>query len=385
MSLEMSTTYNFFAFISYSSEDARWGKRVQRRLEGYRMPATLCSEHGWDRNPMNPIFFAQMDIQPGDLNEELKARLQASRNLIVITSPRSAQSEWVAKEIAYFHSLPQGNNIFFFIVDGKPMSGNPETECYNPVIHQLGMGEPLGVNIHEQVYRLPWLNRDRAYIQLITKLLGIEFDDLWQRHRRRKKGQTVLWCIGIALTAITAAHLIRANGSTKVRLTLMESTPHNEYLDSRSNAVVRIWIDGEERRDTLISEDDDILLFSQVPRRLLGQDVRVCFDCNDFVPLDTIVPLSEQMTIPYRRDANLFGHVEFTLVNQNGTPLPGRRVCIDDMTTESDADGVVRIDIPVEKQRPHYRISADTPLQDTILTMPCLGTGLTVKAKGADH
>ena len=143
--------YRFFAFISYSSADARWGRRLQRRLEGYRMPATLCSEYGWDRKPLKPVFFAPTDIQPGDLSEELKSRLEASRNLIVIASPRSAQSEWVAKEIAYFHSLPQGNNIFFFIVEGQPMSGDPQTECYNPIIQQLGMGEPLGVNIHEQI------------------------------------------------------------------------------------------------------------------------------------------------------------------------------------------------------------------------------------------
>lgn len=49
--------YKYFAFISYSSKDTEWGKRVQRKLEGYRMPATLCSEHGWERNPIKPVFF----------------------------------------------------------------------------------------------------------------------------------------------------------------------------------------------------------------------------------------------------------------------------------------------------------------------------------------
>ena len=41
--------YKYFAFISYNSHDTSWGKRLQRKLEGYRMPATLCSEHGWER------------------------------------------------------------------------------------------------------------------------------------------------------------------------------------------------------------------------------------------------------------------------------------------------------------------------------------------------
>lgn len=376
----MTQGYRFFAFISYSSADAQWGKRVQRRLEGYRMPSTLCSEHGWERKPMKPVFFAPTDIQPGDLDEELKGRLRTSRNLIVIASPRSAQSEWVAKEIAYFHSLPQGKNIFFFIVAGKPMSGDPQTECYNSIIFELGMGEPLGVNIQEKIYRLPWLNRDRAYIQLITKLLGIEFDALWQRHRRRQHQQTALWCTGILLTALTGAHLVRANGTTEVCLTLEEFTPHNEYLDPRSDAVVRVWVDREERHDTLKNETENAVLFGQVPRRLLGKDVRVRFDCNDFVPIDTVLPLAEQMSIPYCRDAALFGHVEFVFVDKHGNPLAGRRVTVGGVSAESDSVGKVDINIPIAQQRPSYPIKAEISLQDTALVMPCGGSGLTIKA-----
>ena len=169
--------YKYFAFISYNSHDTTWGKRLQRKLEGYRMPATLCSEHGWERKPINPVFFAPTDIQPGGLNAELQERLKASRNLVVICSPNSAKSEWVGKEIEFFHSLGRTKDIHFFIVDGIPHSGNPDTECFNPIVDTLGLPEILGANIHEKVFRSPWLNRERAYVQLITKLLGVEFDD----------------------------------------------------------------------------------------------------------------------------------------------------------------------------------------------------------------
>lgn len=43
--------YKYFAFISYNSKDTEWGKRLQRKLEHYKMPATLCLEHGWERKP----------------------------------------------------------------------------------------------------------------------------------------------------------------------------------------------------------------------------------------------------------------------------------------------------------------------------------------------
>ena len=116
------------------------------------MPATLCSERGWERYPIRPVFFAPTDIQPNDLNEELKSRLRDSKNLIVICSPNSAKSKWVAAEIEYFYSLGRAKDIHFFIVEGSPNSENPNNECFNPVIKSLGLDGVLGANINEANY-----------------------------------------------------------------------------------------------------------------------------------------------------------------------------------------------------------------------------------------
>ena len=43
---KQNSNYKYFAFISYNSKDIKWGKRLQRKLEEYKMPATLCSERG---------------------------------------------------------------------------------------------------------------------------------------------------------------------------------------------------------------------------------------------------------------------------------------------------------------------------------------------------
>ena len=195
--------YKYFAFISYSSKDLEWGKRVQRKLEHYRMPATLCSEHGWERTPIKPVFFAPTDIQPGGLTAEIQERLRSSRNLIVIGSPNSAQSEWVGKEIEFFHQIGRTEQIHYFIVSGQPNSGDITTECYNPILKKLGIPEILGANIHESIYRWPWLNKERAYVQLISKLLGVEFDAIWRRHRLQLIQKVVACTIGI-LAALVA-------------------------------------------------------------------------------------------------------------------------------------------------------------------------------------
>jgi len=53
---------------------------------------------------------------------------------------------------------------------------------------KLELPEILGANIHEKIYRWPWLNKELAYVQLISKLLGVEFDAIWQRHKRLLEG-----------------------------------------------------------------------------------------------------------------------------------------------------------------------------------------------------
>ena len=181
--MQSKPTYKYYAFISYNSHDINFGKKLQRKLEGYRIPATLCQEYGWERKPIKPIFFAPTDIQPGGLTNEIQERLKTSKYLIVICSPQSAQSKWVGKEIAFFHQLGRTNNIQFFIIDGIPHSKNKDTEGYNPIINTLGIPEISGVNIHDKIYKLPWLKKERAYVKLITKLLDLDFDTRWQRHK----------------------------------------------------------------------------------------------------------------------------------------------------------------------------------------------------------
>ena len=212
------TQFKYFAFISYNSKDTEWGKKVQKKLEGYKMPATLCSEHGWARKPIKPVFFAPTDIQPGGLSEELQERLRASRNLIVICSPNSAKSEWVGKEIEFFHQLGRTKQIHFFIVEGTPHSGNPDTECFNPVVDKLGLPEILGANIHEKIYRWPWMNKERAYVQLVSKLLGVEFDTIWQRHKRLLIKKAIAWAVGIFIVLAALFYVWRTNQPVDVEI-----------------------------------------------------------------------------------------------------------------------------------------------------------------------
>ena len=363
--------FKYYAFISYNSKDTVWGKRVQRKLEHYRMPATLCSERGWKRTPIRPVFFAPTDIQPGGLTDELQERLKASRNLIVICSPNSAQSDWVGKEIEFFHSLGRTENIHFFIVDGKPHSGNPEAECFNPVIDKLGLPEILGANIHERNYRWPWLNKERAYVQLVSKLLGVEFDAIWQRHKRLLLRRALAWLLGIAAVIAALVAVWMGNQPFNTTVHLNESTSRNDQLPPLHNAVVTLSLDNESKTDTIQSIDENGV-FTNVPHRYLDQPVHVTVACPDFLPLDTTLTLTRDVTLDIRRDPSVYGNVKFGLWDpETETFISGTRLEVAGQVVTTDKEGQISLFVPLEQQRKTYQVKAPFPLYNDIITMPC--------------
>ena len=366
----MEQQFKYFAFISYSTHDTKWGKRIHKKLESYSMPATLCSKHGWKRKPLNPIFFAPYDIQPGGLTEELKNRLRQSRNLIVICSPNSAQSYYVGLEIEFFHQLGRTKNIHFFIIDGVPNSGDKSAECFNPKVKQLGIPEILGANIHEKVYRWPWLNRERAYVQIVTKLLGVEFDSIWQRHRRMLRQRIAIWFIGMAAVLAALIGTWLTNRPVDVEVSLNETSVHNKNLPPLHNAVVTLMLDNEKKTDTLKSIQAKGL-FTNIPHCAIGKETRITIECKGWVSIDTTIILRKQTHINITRNPKDYGNVEFRLwdlTKERG--VANVRVTIAGHTSLSNTAGYVSLEIPLEDQSTTYQVECELELKNNTIAMP---------------
>lgn len=367
----MDSTFKYFAFISYNAKDTAWGKKLQKKLEHYRMPATLCSEHGWKRTPLNPVFFAPTDIQPGGLTEELQERLKASQHLIVICSPNSAKSQWVGKEIEFFHSLGRTQNIHFFIVEGVPHSGDPETECFNPIIDELGLPEILGANIHEKIYHWSWLNKERAHVQLISKLLGVEFDAIWQRHKRLLIQKALAWALGSVMVIAAMIGIWKyANQPFDAEIRLNEASFHNDQLPPLEDAKVIMTLDNEEKNG-IVSAMDSCLVFTNIPRRLLDKQAHFVVTCKDFMDVDTVVALKQNIHLNIRRNPAVYGDVHFWLWDMDKEEtVPNQTVYVDGWEASSGTEGRVRLFIPLEKQKKVYPISATVPLAFDSIIMP---------------
>ena len=333
----MNNAFKYYAFISYNAKDTSWGKKLQKKLEHYKLPSTLCSEHGWERNPIKPVFFAPTDIQPGGLSNELQERLKASQ----------------------------------LIVEGTPHSGNPETECFNPVIDKLGLPEILGANIHEKIYRQPWLNEERAYVQLVSKLLGVEFDAIWQRHKRQFIRKVLAWCLGSVAVIAALAAVWRANQPFETEVHFNEASAHNAQLPPLHNAIVTLTLDNESKTDTIRALDGRCT-FTNIPHRFLNQPAHITVTCSDWLDTDTVVALSQELTLDLNRDPSVYGNILFRLWNINDEEtVPHAKVDIEGFEALSDEDGMISLSIPLERQRKAYKIKSDLVLVNDTLFMPC--------------
>ena len=289
-----------------------------------------------------------------------------------ICSPNSAKSEWVGKEIEFFHQLGRTKQIHFFIVDGEPHSGNPDTECFNPIVDTLGLPEILGANIHEKIYRWPWMNKERAYVQLVSKLLGVEFDAIWQRHKRLLIQKAIAWTIGALLVLAALIGVWISNQPVDVEMRLNEASVHNENLPPLKDAVVTMMLDNETKTETVRSLDA-LATFNNIPRSFINKKVRVTVVCQNFLSVDTTILLSKAVAIDIRRDPSVYGNVYFRLWNPNTEKTSANtELSIDGHPAKSDANGYVTLTIPLAEQKTAYPVRSTTlSLENSILYPPC--------------
>ena len=172
--------YNYFAFISYQRQDEETAKWLHHQIEHYNLPVNIIEERNDLPKEMRPLFLDEAELSGGNLSEEISKALADSRYLIVICSPNSAKSHWVNKEIQTFIESGRTEMIFPVIIDGIPYSEDPETECYPEALRNLHHTpkERLGISM-KNGYEI-------ASVKLISCLIGVNFDKLWQRYEREK-------------------------------------------------------------------------------------------------------------------------------------------------------------------------------------------------------
>ena len=166
----MKQDKEYFAFISYKREDEKWAKWLAHELDNYKLPSTLNGKEL--PQSLRKTFRDVDELSAGNLPEQIYKALSMADNLIVVCSPRSANSDWVNKEIEDFIKIKDGkvDHIFPFIIEGEPFSKDESKECFPKKLRELPQDkEILGGNINEQG------GRNAAVVKVVAGMLGVSF------------------------------------------------------------------------------------------------------------------------------------------------------------------------------------------------------------------
>lgn len=180
--------YSYFAFISYTQKDEKWAKWLQWEIEHYKIPTKVRCDYHELPTRIRPIFWYKNDLAGAHLSGSIKKELEQSKYLIVICSPASANKVWVNDEVAYFKDeLKRGDRIIPFVVAGKIKSTNEDQECIPLPIRNLPPEKELRcIDVREY-------GKNKALVNIVSTLLDIRFDILWNRFNREQKKRMAIF------------------------------------------------------------------------------------------------------------------------------------------------------------------------------------------------
>jgi WD40 repeat protein len=210
-------TFKYWAFISYSHADTVWSSWLHKALERYRVPRQIVGREtpsGKVPSRLFPIFRDRDELPGGSsLDAAVAESLAQSRFLIVVCSPHAAASRYVNQEIVSFKRHGREDRVLCLIVDGEPgAAARPDSgllEAFPPALRQEiatdgvptgALTEPLAADV-----RPGKDGKQNARLKLLAGMLGVGYDELRQRERRRHRWRIVqAAAAAILIVGITA-------------------------------------------------------------------------------------------------------------------------------------------------------------------------------------
>lgn len=208
---DSTTKAEYFAFISHKSADAKYAKKMQKFIEGYKLPAKIRENSDIPKR-LSPICSYEVDFSPNPLSAEMKEKLSRSKFLIVLCSEALIKNgtKYVNYEIETFIELKRAegvdplNRIIPIIISENPLAD--DTEFFPEALKALGDDCPIAIN------RRNCKNDKDVFFYAISGMLDIDFVALKNRDRiRKRKSQIALsfvFSLALLVTAFLAEYYI---------------------------------------------------------------------------------------------------------------------------------------------------------------------------------
>ena len=206
---------NYAAFISYrhNPRDREWATRIFDALETFQVPKAL-QKQGYPIR-LGRLYRDEDEVPASaDLSDQIKQSLAHSSLLIVVCSPDTPHSKWVRREIALFQEMGKGDRIIPLLVAGEPEELFPPDLLRRRAERKLPDGtteeyweefEPIAADVRPRKHEPYSRTFRRAKLRLAAAILGVTYDDLYQREHEREKAN-------LRRIAASAAALLLAAG-----------------------------------------------------------------------------------------------------------------------------------------------------------------------------
>lgn len=243
----MSEDLRYNAFISYRhcEPDKTIAKALHRKLENYHIPKELREKLG--RNVLGRVFRDEAELPVTDsLSDAILDALRQTEYLIVICSPRLKESAWCMKEIEIFTRLHGKKKILPVLIEGEPEDSFPESLFYDDIIEKDPEGNEVTVRVDKEPLAADCRGGRAAVndsvIKLSAAMLGLNYDDLKQRHRIEKlKRRTIIAGVIICVAfifLIQSIYFIRTIRQQKAEI-------EHKYADSMANTSAELLRSGD--------------------------------------------------------------------------------------------------------------------------------------------
>ncbi len=232
---------HYDAFISYrhNEKDSYIAKSIHKRLESFRLPRSLRKNSDKEVKEITRIFRDEEELPlSADLSETINNALQNSDYLICICTPDYLSSSWCIKEVETFLRIRDHSHILVVLADGEPEDSFPEILTFEDVEIRDDDGtvrierksiEPLAADVRGQDKKEINKKMEAAVMRLCAAIIGVNYDDLRQRHREAKLKRLVALstCIGVCLLAF----------GIFVSVTFLEISRQNDEISKQNTEI----------------------------------------------------------------------------------------------------------------------------------------------------
>ena len=263
----MARNPTYSAFISYSHADQRLARWLHSSLETYRLPRAVRAKNA-GKPRLGPVFLDQSDMGASpNLGDEVERALAASESLVVICSPASQQSRWVAAEVAYFVGLGRRDRIVLVLADGTPEESFP-FEILDAARADESSKDPLqaGLPLAADARADDGSTRERQQkvrLAVVASILGVSRDELVRRHQQRQVRTLTLISAMSLVIAIAMAGLTWFAFDQRDRAEAEERNAQRRLADSKlqqGGALLATdrWLEGYAAFDEARELMDDL-------------------------------------------------------------------------------------------------------------------------------